>query len=110
MASMARGEGPKLLSFAPSRSRNVRPLWRCNASGATNGTVAGNPATSGVGGIGRWDMVGSPLMLRLRREIFQRGAGHRLDADGQAGLVDIETRTVVWGHDTAFLVGGSDEE
>src|SRR5262249_2337351 len=48
MASLARGEGPKVLSFAPSRRMNGRPLRRSIASGATKGTVAGRLAINRV--------------------------------------------------------------
>jgi hypothetical protein len=44
----AAGEGPKTLSFAPSRATKPRPRARSCASGPTNGTVDGNEAASGV--------------------------------------------------------------
>jgi hypothetical protein len=48
IASMARGDGPNTLSFAPMRARNGRPRMRSWASGPTKGTVAGRPAISGA--------------------------------------------------------------
>ena len=48
IASRALGDGPNVLSLAPSRSRKGRPLLRSSASGATKGTVAGSPATRRV--------------------------------------------------------------
>jgi hypothetical protein len=48
MASMAFGEGPKTLSFAPMRARKGWPRLRSCASGPTKGTLAGREATRGV--------------------------------------------------------------
>src|SRR5579875_2445807 len=50
IASRAWGDGPKLLSLAPNRRANVRPLRRSSVSGPVKGTVGGNLATSRVSG------------------------------------------------------------
>ena len=50
LALIAFGDGPKPLSFAPSRARNIIPEARSCASGPTNGTVCGKSTTVFVNG------------------------------------------------------------
>src|SRR5690606_29112000 len=62
MAWMTRGEGPKLLSLAPTRARMRMPLRRSSVSGATKGTVSGSACAMLVSG--GMDIDDGPLATR----------------------------------------------